>query len=211
MNQRLSSITGGRPRRGGQRRLRDRQREEASRAILDAAEQVFGEEGLSARLDRVAARAGVAVGTLYNHFEDRGSLVAALSRRRREALVARIDAALETTERSPFEEQLRAFVAAISAHAREHGRFLAALVQSGEGPARQLPRGSVIDLLVARADVLVERGVAAGALRGEGAERFGLALVALARAFLLRQVLGGDAPADVEPAVVDLFLRGCAR
>jgi len=194
-----------------QRRLRDRQREEASRAILDAAEQVFGEEGLSARLDRVAARAGVAVGTLYNHFEDRDALVAALSRRRREALVGRIDAALETSERAPFEDQIRAFVGAISAHARAHGRFLAALVQSGEGPARQIPRGSVIDLLVARADLLVERGVAAGALRAEGAGRFGLALVALARAFLLRQVLGGDDPAEAEPAVVELFLRGCAR
>ena len=43
---------------GSTQRLRDRMKEEAQRAILEAAEHVFGEEGFSARLDRVAAHAG---------------------------------------------------------------------------------------------------------------------------------------------------------
>jgi len=60
-------------------RLRDRLREEANRAILTAAEEVFSEEGLGARMEQIAARAGVAVGTLYNHFQDRGALVNALA------------------------------------------------------------------------------------------------------------------------------------
>jgi AcrR family transcriptional regulator len=52
-------------------RLRERLREEAARAILAAAEEVFATDGLQARMERIAEQAGVAVGTLYNHFEDR--------------------------------------------------------------------------------------------------------------------------------------------
>src|SRR5512140_1582670 len=91
-------------------RLRDRLREETSRAILAAAEDVFASDGLSARMESIAAHAGVAVGTLYNHFEDRKALVAALVRSRREALVARIDGALADVRGEPVSAQLRAYL-----------------------------------------------------------------------------------------------------
>jgi AcrR family transcriptional regulator len=192
-------------------RLRDRMREEVARAILEAAERVFGEEGFTARLDQVADQAGVAVGTLYNHFEDREALVAALSRSRREALVARIDAALEAAEGKPFEAQLASFVAAMGEHSRVHGRLLSRMVQVGEGPARPVARGSLVDLMTARADVLVARGIAAGVLREEGSEAFGLALVALVRTFLLRALLEGEDFAATEAAIATFFLRGAGR
>jgi AcrR family transcriptional regulator len=46
--------------------------------LLDAAAAVLGEQGLDAPLDEVARRAGVSIGTLYNHFADRAALVAAI-------------------------------------------------------------------------------------------------------------------------------------
>ncbi|MFT3914799.1 MAG: helix-turn-helix domain-containing protein [Anaeromyxobacteraceae bacterium] len=196
---------------GSTQRLRDRMKEEAQRAILEAAEHVFGEEGFSARLDRVAARAGVAVGTLYNHFEDREALVGALSRARREALLARLDAALEAGQGKPFEAQLRSLLAAFGEHVRTHGRFLSRLAQAGEGPARAVPRGTLLDALRARADVLVARGVEVGALREDGRERFGLALVGLARTLLIQALVSGEDFAATEAAVAELFLRGAGR
>nr|WSY53234.1 TetR/AcrR family transcriptional regulator [Streptomyces sp. NBC_00886] len=39
--------------------------------LLVAATQVFGERGLDAPLDEIARRAGVSIGTLYNHFPTR--------------------------------------------------------------------------------------------------------------------------------------------
>ena len=46
--------------------------------ILDAAAQVFAEQGLDASLDEVAATAGVGVGTVYRRFPDKDALIGAL-------------------------------------------------------------------------------------------------------------------------------------
>jgi AcrR family transcriptional regulator len=43
--------------------------------LLCAARDVFGERGLGAPLDAVAARAGVSIGTLYNRFPTREALI----------------------------------------------------------------------------------------------------------------------------------------
>jgi AcrR family transcriptional regulator len=43
--------------------------------LLDAARDVFGERGLGAPLEAVAARAGVSIGTLYNRFPTRNDLI----------------------------------------------------------------------------------------------------------------------------------------
>ena len=53
----------------GVRRLRDRQRETTAQEILAATEQEIVEKGLHAiTVADIAARAGLAVGTLYNHY-----------------------------------------------------------------------------------------------------------------------------------------------
>src|SRR5215469_14963377 len=46
-------------------------------ALLDAARQVFAEQGLEAPLEEIALRAGVGIATLYRRFPTRGQLVAA--------------------------------------------------------------------------------------------------------------------------------------
>ncbi len=51
--------------------------------------------------------------------------------------------------------------------------------------------------------------MANGELREDGAKVFGLALVGMARAVLVRTIDGGDA--SVPDAILDLFLRGVAR
>ena len=192
-------------------RLRDRLREETSRAILAAAEDVFAAEGLGARMERIAAQAGVAVGTLYNHFQDRKALVAALIQSRREALLSRIDGALTAARGEPAAVQLRAYLAAVEEHVRAHGPLLGVLMQAGEGPGDARPPKTLLDELVRRADVVVGRGIAAGELRPDGARIFGLALVGLARAVMLRTLHGEGEPGAAATAVLDLFLRGAAR
>src|SRR5687768_4230101 len=52
---------------------RDAQRNRDS--LLAAARAVFAEHGMQASLEQVAKRAGVAIGTLYNHFPARLDLV----------------------------------------------------------------------------------------------------------------------------------------
>jgi AcrR family transcriptional regulator len=189
-------------------RLRDRLRDETSRAILTAAEEVFSGEGLQARMESIAARAGVAVGTLYNHFEDRQALVAALACSRRGALFARLDEALAAAQGKPVHEQLRAFVGAVAEHGKVHGRYLSMLVQAGEGPAKANPGKSLLDELVARAELIVERCVASGELRPEGREVFALALVGMVRVANVRILEGGVTWDALTEPLLDLFLRG---
>ncbi|MGV9801635.1 TetR/AcrR family transcriptional regulator [Mycobacterium sp. NPDC003449] len=46
--------------------------------LLAAAAELFTERGVDVPLDEIARRAGVSIGTLYNHFPNRGALVDAV-------------------------------------------------------------------------------------------------------------------------------------
>jgi AcrR family transcriptional regulator len=52
--------------------LRNRQQ------LMTAAADVFAERGVDVPLDEIARRAGVSIGTLYNHFPNRGALLDAV-------------------------------------------------------------------------------------------------------------------------------------
>jgi len=62
----------------GPRSLKDRQREERERLILDAAEELLAEKGYhEMSIDEIAARVGVSKGTVYLHFPSKEELVLA--------------------------------------------------------------------------------------------------------------------------------------
>lgn len=50
--------------------------------VLEAARAVFGQHGLEAQMDDVAARAGVGVGTVYRHFPTKDQLMGELVRQK---------------------------------------------------------------------------------------------------------------------------------
>jgi len=60
-------------------------------AILAAAEAVFAEKGPSASTEEVAARAGVAVGTVFRHFPTKNDLLAAIMKNLRRRLLDHAD------------------------------------------------------------------------------------------------------------------------
>ena len=67
-------------------------------AILAAAEDAFGTEGPDARMDEIARRAGVGVGTLYRHFPTKKALLTAVVGAHFEPLVAEAREALRARD-----------------------------------------------------------------------------------------------------------------
>ena len=91
------------PRRGTRERVRNATRD----GLLEAAEQVFADKGIDgARIEDIAARADVAVGTIYNYFNDSTELLQALIAQRRNDLLTRLDAAMADAkrQRAPWSE-----------------------------------------------------------------------------------------------------------
>jgi AcrR family transcriptional regulator len=192
-------------------RLRTRLKEATTEAIRVAAEEVLGEQGFGARMEDIAERAGVSVGTLYNHFEDRTALVRELLRTRREVLLEKVDARLAEVEGAPFREQLQSVMGVVFSHFREHSRFFAQVLQSEVLRSSVLPPpGSTLVELTTRMEVLIHRGVEAGAVRREGSEFHAPLLMGMLRALLLRaaETKRADELTRGADVLLQVFLKG---
>ena len=92
------------------RSLKERQREERAALILEAAQDVFAAKGYhDASIDEIAARVGIAKGTVYLHFASKEELVVALIEEQIARFVAMIDevSASGTSVRARLEEIVR--------------------------------------------------------------------------------------------------------
>jgi AcrR family transcriptional regulator len=168
-------------------RLKDRLRRALLESILTAAEQTLSDGLRAVRMNDIAERAGVAVGTLYNHFADRDALLGALIAWRCNEILARVDQILDT-EGLPFPERLRLIFEAALSFVVEHRPFCAPLLPG----------------LYARLQRLVSRGVKEGALRAAGADLFPALLIGTLRGAFLRLGLL-DESTPINPADVSRF------
>jgi AcrR family transcriptional regulator len=188
--------------------LRERIRVATQAAILQAAEDVFLETSMdSARMESIAARAGVAVGTLYNYFEDREALVGALIRDRRAVLLARLDAAMEQAAGLPFAEMLDSFLQALFDYWSAHRGILS---QASDAGRSGRGRRAVIDEIVRRAELVLAAGSSAGMLRPDEDGVQAALLVGMVRGLMVADVARGDRAlaANGPRLVAEAFLRG---
>lgn len=202
MNQDSKSETRVRP-------LRERLREETARAISAAAEQVFADRGVhDARMEEIAARAGVAVGTVYNHFEDREALLAELVESRRKQLAQRLDQALDESAEEPFEGQLRRFALTVFEHFEHHRPFCTIMLESDQ--ARLTQPSPAMREIRARAETLVRRGLQRKDLNPARAELLPMFLWGAIKSVLVHDLRNpGALPvAGRAAAAVDFFLNG---
>lgn len=195
-------------------RLRERLRGATATAILEAGEAVFAEQGLAARMDAIAERAGVAVGTLYNYFGDRDALVSALIDSRRAELFQKLDEVLSSTESWPFRRQLETFVDTIFRHMNSHRRFLGILLEAELADLVHANKKQAAYALLDRCEQIVVRGVQSGALRSETSIDYAFMLHGMVRAaFTAPLMLGKPIHSNPEQAeaLVDFFLCGAGK
>lgn len=79
------------------RSLKEKQRQEREELILQAAEEVLAEKGYyETSIDEIAARVGIAKGTVYLHFPGKEDLVIAILERNAQAMVELVEATVAT-------------------------------------------------------------------------------------------------------------------
>lgn len=189
-------------------RLKERLREVTSAAILQAAEDVLLDQGLAAPMELIAARAGVAVGTLYNHFKDRKALVSSLLQKHRDQLMTEAHAAEERTAHLPMRDQL---VAMLQAMVTSWSKIYLVMKQSEQMPDAK--RRAEIRARFSRIfGPVLERGRKEGVL---AADPEGLQPVLLQGLMQACFGLAADEPKRLSAAhtaghVVDAFLHGAA-
>jgi AcrR family transcriptional regulator len=198
--------------------LRERIRETTVQAIMEAAEEVFADQGLhAAHMGDIAARAGVAVGTLYNHFQDREALLVGLLDLRGRELLARIDAQLAARQGRPVREKLLAFLGSVLEHKQNHRRFFQILLQGEVGryhltfPAAAHKPTATMKEVFSRVERLIKQGVQRKEIRADAADLAPILFVGMVRALSIHGILAGGAPGelpDQAERMIDLFLGG---
>jgi AcrR family transcriptional regulator len=196
----------------GRQRLRDRLREATVREILTATEEILVENGLEhATMAKIAERAGVAVGTLYNRFADRDELIEVLLAERRADLLRKLDESMAAFDKAGFREQLIGFFTTLFTHMHEHQPFLKLVFSKELGEKEGRERMS--RALFERLESILKRGHREKLLRRDADHCFALTLVWAAKGTMARDTQGLPAlsPAHAARSVVSLFLDGAAR
>jgi len=192
--------------------LRERFRNETAQEILLSAEQVFVEQGAAgASMAMIAERAGVAVGTLYNRFQDREALLQTLLAQRRAELLAKIDAAAQGLARFDLRARLAGVVHTILLECEQHRPFLRLALASewGHGPSKEL----MLQSLRERLELVLREQDGPPQLRDDPESSFAVMLLALIRGTLERDRYGLPVldPGAAARLIVDFFLKGAGR
>lgn len=153
--------------------LRDEAKALYRRAVLAAAEQVFAAEGIhGARIQDIAKAARVSVGTVYNHFESKEDIVAALREEHERELFEL--AVQDPTVPSGFEPQFRSFMERLIQKVEAHRAYFAFAIQEGFlEPPRARGAGAECgppDRVRERMLVLLREGMDEGAVERQDAE-----------------------------------------
>src|SRR5579884_3853447 len=188
-----------------------RRREEARalfrNAILDAAEAVFAEQGFhGARIQDIAARARIAVGTVYNHFAQKDDVLSALLEERTEELLGQLRA--RGDDPKGFRRRLEARIARVLAYVERHRAFFAIANEHGLFAGTAAPgarfgtrRLRHVEKFRAVFRALVEEGIASGDLEPIDADALARFLGGTMRAFVLSSLAQDGADAHGQAAV----------
>ncbi len=191
--------------------LRTRLRNATRDAILSAAEDIIAERGMqTARMEDIAAAAGVSVGTIYNHFSDRQTLLEGLLDTRASEFVATARAVVDQTQGQPFEQRLHLFCQTMVGSFEAHRQLFALFVRQEvchleQGNFSWSPFAAIRDA----ADLLMKAGVASGEVEPENARVYTMLLLGMIRGLISASFFDElVALESLVPTLTRVFLRG---
>jgi AcrR family transcriptional regulator len=162
--------------------------------ILDAARDLFAEQGLGVTLNDVAHHAGVGVGTVYRRFPDKATLIEELFEQRLDQLVGLLEEALEDPD--PWQGFTGFITRNLELQMRDRA-FREIVTGTPEGAHRV---GRIRERMFPLGGRLVERAQEAGGLRADfGPEDFPILIL------MLTAIV--DSARDVEPGLWRRYLE----
>ena len=215
----MKTVSAKPPARPGGPRRRDEARALYRNGILDAAERVFAARGFhGARIQDIAEEARTAVGTVYNHFEQKEDILRSLIDERVDAVLATLKPAGD--EPAAFEARLRVRIGRLFDFVALHRSFFQVAMDCGillvapTDANRELTGASArrIERFRGAFRGLVEEGIAEGALEPMEAKHLAAFLGGTIRAFTYGALLDDDIASlrDKADLIVKLFLHGAA-
>jgi AcrR family transcriptional regulator len=182
-------------------------------AVLTAAEEEFATHGFAnARMQRVAQRAGLSVGSIYKLFDSKDALYAAIHKLRGPALLERMKAVFAQGGSAPA--LVRAAIHEHVAFCVEHPSYLRLQLMRGIAwgtGSGEFTKGEQRDYqrLLKTACAFFEQGIARGELVSEDPKLIATALMAVQQAYLQRWLDDGmrEPAASVADRVAALFER----
>ena len=178
--------------------------------------RVFARDGYhTSRVADVAAEAGVAHGLVYHYFASKSALLEAVFRRRGRCCSRR--SAASRSRASPAREQLRQVAAIVLRTWRHDPDLIRVLVREVARSPQVQVQADAIGEVLAGIQRIVERGQAAGELRGDLDPRLASwivwgALEELLTGWVLGRLPDGDEDvATAERTVTDILANGLVR
>lgn len=166
--------------------------------ILTAARALFADEGPGVRMDVIAARTGLAVGTLYRHFPTKEALLEAAIADRTRTVVAETEAVLARVEAgADAGAELDALFRRFAAVHRQDRAFKASAAAAGVAPRYDDGDARTALDAVAR---LIRSAQQTGRIRAD--------LTAGDLWLLLAGLPGPEAPADAYERCLEVVLAG---
>lgn len=197
--------------------LRDKVKTLVRDELLQAAEEVFADEGLqAAKVESIASRAGVSVGTVYNYFADRKALLDAVIDHRKGALVQELLALATETEGRPFLERLNAMLKHLLEHFQSQRPYFLLMLQA-EGASTTMLKQAVSDPcqgpfgpVFSHMEAIVEQGIREGVLRNEAPRPLTRFLVGITRGMGIAALMDPAAPdiRENRETILRYFLHG---
>jgi AcrR family transcriptional regulator len=199
--------------------LRDKVKNLVRDELLRAAEGIFAEEGLqTAKVENIAARAGVSVGTVYNYFVDRKALVDAVMEQRKAELIARLDQLSRDTEGRTFFDRLDAMLREVLNYFHGQRPYFLLMMQA-EGNTMMLkealmasrdPCQGPFGPVFSHFEQLMAQGIAERVLRDEEPRMLAKFLFGMTKGFGLSNLADSGAPdiRDSRETILRFFQHG---
>jgi AcrR family transcriptional regulator len=189
--------------------VRDQARGLFRDALLAAAEAEFADKGFhAARIQDIAARAGVAVGTLYNHFEQKDELLRAILDNRKVELFEQT--APRADDPDNFDDVLRAYYRRVFEFVAKHRAFYAVAGEAGFFGAEPTTPSTmrIAQQYRHRLEAIIRRGLDEGAIAGADEKFLARMLAGSVRGVLESALKEKDADLVSDGArVVEFFLK----